>query len=66
MPCVEYCNGHSAVCIDNTTDPIPPDNMDLEDIAKYLKEGPKGSAHCLRCANRTTGDRCDECIIGTK
>ncbi|KAF5283548.1 hypothetical protein FQR65_LT13840 [Abscondita terminalis] len=64
VPCADYCNGHSAVCIDNSTDTIPPEDMDLEDIARYLKEGPKSGAQCLHCSNHTTGTRCDECING--
>ena len=56
---MEYCHGHSSKCV--------PENFTesdiLDDIAE-LKEGPKGSARCLDCANRTSGLRCDDCING--
>lgn len=64
MPCVDYCNGHSNICINNGTEPLFSEDMDEDDIARLLKEGPRGPAQCLRCANLTTGDRCDDCITG--
>ncbi|XP_018320718.1 multiple epidermal growth factor-like domains protein 8 isoform X2 [Agrilus planipennis] len=63
--CLEYCHGHSPICVDdNSTDPEPPEDLELEDVARFLKEGPKDSARCLRCTNYTKGIRCDECIEG--
>nr|XP_023015346.1 multiple epidermal growth factor-like domains protein 8 [Leptinotarsa decemlineata] len=64
VPCVEYCHGHSSFCVDNSTDLDPDDYIDYEYLNENLKEGPKANARCLRCANLTSGPRCDECIIG--
>ncbi|XP_017786408.1 PREDICTED: multiple epidermal growth factor-like domains protein 8 isoform X2 [Nicrophorus vespilloides] len=65
IPCEQYCNGHSKICLsENSTEHDPPENMDIEEVRKYLKEGPKGIARCLRCGSRTSGTRCDECIAG--
>lgn len=65
VPCSEYCFGHTSVCVgENSTEPDPPEDMDFEELAEYLKIGPKGNARCIRCNNRTAGNRCDECITG--
>nr|CAI5852919.1 unnamed protein product [Callosobruchus analis] len=64
IPCLEYCNGHSSICVDNSTDLDPDDFIDYDYINENLKEGPKSNARCLRCANLTSGARCDECIVG--
>lgn len=63
IPCLEYCNGHTDVCVGtNVTESLLPE--DFEELAEFLKEGPKDAARCIRCSNRTTGTRCDDCIIG--
>lgn len=59
VPCLEYCHGHSAICVDNSTD-ISSNDYDFENV----KEGPKADAICFNCSNLTSGARCDECIIG--
>lgn len=64
IPCLEYCHGHSSFCVDNSTDLDPDDYIDIDYIQETFKEGPKTNARCLRCANFTSGDRCDECIVG--
>lgn len=64
-PCLEYCNGHSQLCVEeNMTDPEPYLNMTLPDLELYLKEGPTGKARCIRCANMTEGYMCEKCETG--
>ncbi|CAH0556746.1 unnamed protein product [Brassicogethes aeneus] len=58
IPCLEYCNGQSHVCVDNST------SIDIVDYTSIIKEGPKKNAYCLHCSNLTTGSKCDECIPG--
>ncbi|KAJ8956844.1 hypothetical protein NQ318_014258 [Aromia moschata] len=64
IPCLEYCHGHSSICVDNSTDLDPDDYIDHEYLRENLKEGPKANARCLRCENLTSGSRCDDCIVG--
>lgn len=63
VPCLEYCYGHSRICLDNSTE-IDIADYDENDLIEMLVEGPKDSARCLWCANKTTGSRCQECIAG--
>ncbi|RZC40710.1 Kelch 3 domain containing protein [Asbolus verrucosus] len=65
VPCLEYCNGHTPVCVDNSTDYDPADYLDVESerFMKSLKEGPKAHAKCLKCTNQTAGSRCEDCIV---
>lgn len=63
VPCLEYCHGHSSICVDNSTD-FDPGDYEYEYVTNNLKEGPKANARCLGCSNLTSGARCDECIIG--
>ncbi|XP_060517960.1 multiple epidermal growth factor-like domains protein 8 isoform X2 [Cylas formicarius] len=64
VPCTEYCHGHSSICVENSTDLDPNDYISYDDLMATLTVGPKANAKCLRCDNRTAGDRCDECIPG--
>ncbi|XP_030761458.1 multiple epidermal growth factor-like domains protein 8 isoform X2 [Sitophilus oryzae] len=66
VPCSEYCHGHSNYCVDaNSTFSIQRnDYVDVEVLLETLHVGPKGDAVCLRCTDKTTGNRCDECITG--
>lgn len=59
VPCLEYCHGHSSICVDNSTELDPEDHL-----YESVKEGPKADAICLNCSDLTSGSRCDECIIG--
>lgn len=66
-PCIEYCNGHTHICINDSISAPPSGkwlDVPLEDLKAFLGEGPTTHAHCIGCANRTTGDKCDECISG--
>ncbi|ENN77377.1 hypothetical protein YQE_06202, partial [Dendroctonus ponderosae] len=64
VPCLEYCHGHSAFCVDPADGIQPNDYVDQESLLESLKEGPKNLARCLRCSNHTTGERCERCISG--
>lgn len=62
IPCNEYCNGHSDLC-------VPADRDDLKfksrsELEFELTEGVVGEAVCLDCQNKTDGEQCDTCING--
>lgn len=61
VPCVDYCNGHTHVCINDsiTSFPFGPDGLEA-----LLAEGPTMHARCVECANNTTGAKCDTCVEG--
>lgn len=63
QPCLEYCHGHSDVCVAYDADPAV-FNMTRSELERILPEGPAHNATCLRCANHTAGDRCDSCLLG--
>lgn len=65
VPCIEYCNGHTHVCInDSITDfPFTPASP-LSEIILHLGEGPTTRARCVWCGNKTTGDKCEDCVEG--
>ncbi|KAJ9576933.1 hypothetical protein L9F63_006499, partial [Diploptera punctata] len=70
VPCIEYCNGHTAVCINDSMEHIPlflTSDVSETDIAKFgetFQEGPTKHARCVGCKNQTTGDKCEGCISG--
>lgn len=63
VPCLNYCNGHTDVCVAADSDPAV-FNMSRSDLERILLEGPQKNATCLRCANNTAGERCDTCLTG--
>ncbi|EDW76175.2 uncharacterized protein Dwil_GK15317 [Drosophila willistoni] len=63
QPCLDYCNGHSDVCVAYDADPAV-FNMTRSELERILPEGPTHNATCLRCSNHTDGDRCDSCLQG--
>lgn len=63
VPCIDYCNGHTDICVARDAEP-PVKNMSRSDLEAYLNEGPTEDAVCLRCANQTSHDQCDGCIYG--
>ncbi|XP_030384738.1 multiple epidermal growth factor-like domains protein 8 [Scaptodrosophila lebanonensis] len=63
QPCLEYCNGHTDICVAYDSDPAV-FNMTRSELERILPEGPQANATCLRCANKTDGDRCDTCLTG--
>ncbi|KAJ4443468.1 hypothetical protein ANN_05140, partial [Periplaneta americana] len=73
VPCIEYCNGHTHICINSSVAALPflstgSENsladLPLAELEKLLQEGPTRDARCIGCGNRTTGDKCEECISG--
>ncbi|XP_023245420.1 multiple epidermal growth factor-like domains protein 8 [Copidosoma floridanum] len=67
VPCLEYCNGHTRICINESMtvpDPNSIDKMSIERLTKQLVEGPVAKAKCVNCANNTRGDKCGECVTG--
>lgn len=63
VACVDYCYGHTDVCVDRDADGSIK-NMTREELLNVLPKGPLKDAVCLRCNNQTNGDRCDGCISG--
>ncbi|EDW52069.1 GM16709 [Drosophila sechellia] len=63
QPCLDYCHGHSDVCVAYDADPAV-FNMTRSELERILQEGPAYNATCLRCGNHTAGDRCDSCLTG--
>ncbi|XP_015608730.1 multiple epidermal growth factor-like domains protein 8 isoform X2 [Cephus cinctus] len=67
IPCLEYCNGHTRICINESmtvADPNSVDKMSIELLKKQLVEGPVAKAKCVNCGNNTKGDKCGECVSG--
>ncbi|KAK0091776.1 hypothetical protein PV326_002712 [Microctonus aethiopoides] len=67
VPCLEYCNGHTRICINESmtvSDPYSIDRMSIELLTKQLVEGPVANAKCINCGNNTKGDKCGECVSG--
>lgn len=67
VPCLEYCNGHTRICINESmtvSDPNSVDRMSIELLQKQLIEGPVAKAKCVNCGNNTRGDKCGECVSG--
>ncbi|XP_076755978.1 multiple EGF like domains 8 [Xylocopa sonorina] len=67
VPCLEYCNGHTRICINESMtvpDPNSIDKMSIELLNKQLVEGPVAKAKCVNCGNNTKGDKCGECMTG--
>ncbi|XP_050462738.1 multiple epidermal growth factor-like domains protein 8 [Cataglyphis hispanica] len=67
VPCLEYCNGHTRICINDSMtvpDPNSVDKMPIERLSKQLVEGPMAKAKCINCGNNTRGDKCGECVTG--
>ncbi|XP_063223363.1 multiple epidermal growth factor-like domains protein 8 [Bacillus rossius redtenbacheri] len=65
VPCVEYCNGHTHVCINNSSDtsllststsPLLSHESDHVDGTPTMR--------CINCGNRTAGYKCEECLPG--
>lgn len=63
QPCLDYCHGHSDICVAYDADPAV-FNMTRSELERILPEGPAHNATCLKCGNHTAGDRCDSCLRG--
>ena len=62
VPCIEYCNGHTAICVNSSIINLP--DLPPSELENFLVEGPTSHARCIGCANRTAGDKCEDCIPG--
>lgn len=63
VACVDFCYGHTDLCVDRTAN-ASIKNMNRKELLDTLTQGPQSDALCLRCQNQTTNDRCDGCIFG--
>ncbi|XP_014282328.1 multiple epidermal growth factor-like domains protein 8 [Halyomorpha halys] len=64
VPCSDYCNGHTDICANETVPEHVLRNKTITELEEILKEGPTTKAKCFHCTNKTTGDKCGECISG--
>ncbi|XP_039280047.1 multiple epidermal growth factor-like domains protein 8 isoform X2 [Nilaparvata lugens] len=65
VPCSEYCYGHTNICINSSITDFPfTQSSPVSEIEAYLQEGPTAHARCVWCGNKTTGERCEDCIDG--
>ncbi|XP_050427055.1 multiple epidermal growth factor-like domains protein 8 [Adelges cooleyi] len=66
VPCSEYCNGHSRVCVEKIeSDPF--DSMGYinnQNNGLIQNDGPLADAYCINCMDNTTGPRCSGCLLG--
>lgn len=63
VPCIDYCNGHTDICV--ARDAVASlKNVTKEELEQTLTQGPIDDAVCLRCANQTSDDQCEGCIYG--
>lgn len=65
VPCLDYCNGHTDICVARDTIDTVVRQMNRTELERYLSEGPMEDAICLRCANNTADDQCEGCVDGT-
>lgn len=63
VACIDYCHGHSDVCVDRDSNSTIK-NMNRNELLETLKHGPINDALCLRCHNQTTDERCEGCLFG--
>lgn len=64
IPCYEYCNEHTHICINDSLSISSLLNKSMNELNILLEEGPMSNALCIGCVNKTTGRRCDECMEG--
>lgn len=63
VACIDYCHGHTDVCVDRDVENNVK-NMTREELLTVLPKGPIKDALCLRCDNQTNSERCDGCNSG--
>ncbi|XP_049279907.1 multiple epidermal growth factor-like domains protein 8 [Anopheles funestus] len=63
VPCVQYCNGQTDLCIGRDQEATMR-NMTRQELKQLVMEGPTGDAICLGCGNYTDGDQCETCVPG--
>ncbi|CAA9996215.1 unnamed protein product [Nesidiocoris tenuis] len=65
IPCSEYCNNHTDICVNETiTDFHFIYEATREELASILGEGPTTKARCIGCKSNTTGAKCEDCLKG--
>ena len=62
VSCLEYCNGHTDICVAESNDGYT--NLTRSELDSILTEGARTNAICLNCANETDGSRCETCLTG--
>lgn len=63
VACIDYCHGHTNVCVDRSANSTVK-NMTHNELLEVLTRGPIKDAVCLGCSNQTMDDRCQGCTIG--
>lgn len=63
VPCVQYCNGQTDLCIAREQEATMR-NMSRQELKRLVTEGPMADAICLGCGNYTDGDQCETCVPG--
>ncbi|XP_046676550.1 multiple epidermal growth factor-like domains protein 8 isoform X2 [Homalodisca vitripennis] len=65
VPCVDYCNGHTHVCVNESVTEFPfSPSTPTQEIIDYLGLGPTTRAKCVWCGNHTMGEKCQDCMEG--
>lgn len=69
VPCLEYCNQHTNICVEagqldfnESAGNLSPAEF-LESF-KQIEHGPLELAVCRFCQNNTMGEQCEECVEG--
>lgn len=64
IPCHQFCNGHTDICVAKEMVEVVK-NLSKIEIDTYFTEGvPSEEAVCLGCQNFTDGEQCDTCLVG--
>lgn len=63
VPCFEYCHQHTDVCVNDSWKQLIA-NKSISELKSMLEEGPTSNALCVRCANQTSGRKCETCMEG--
>lgn len=60
--CLDYCNGHTDICVAEVVDGYA--NLSKLELDAVLIEGAKANAVCLNCTHQTDGPKCETCNTG--
>jgi hypothetical protein len=73
IACIDYCNGHSSICLSDseynnwcneTNKYLPASQLMSKIVANGVQSGPSTVAFCCHCKNQTEGDTCSQCTKG--